>query len=140
MAKQTVKLKKYTDIINEYVAGGTVTPGNLVALGSAGTVVNHNLAGKNHNVMLALEDELQGRGLDTNFAVDEPIQCWVPTPGEEGYVGLNASATTAIGTALTSDGAGKLTVANVSAGDGIIAIALEVKAPTHDGFVKCRFE
>ena len=34
MIRKTIKIKKYSDVIEEYAAGGTITPGHLVALNS----------------------------------------------------------------------------------------------------------
>lgn len=123
MAKQTVKLKKYVDIINEYVAGGAITPGHVVALGSGGTVA----VGAAKTPLIALEDELQGRSIADAFASGEPVQCWTPVRGEEGYLILATSQTIAVGAVLEADAAGHLIALNTGTA---IAVALEAVTTT----------
>jgi len=130
MVKNTIKLKKYVDIINEYKAGGVITSGMLVAVNSVGAVIAHAVAGGVCSKMFALEDELQGRTIKDNFVSGEPVQCWVTVPGEEVNALLADGEDVAIGEVLVSDGAGKLKVATPNASAVIIeqypiAIALE---------------
>ncbi len=104
----TVKLKKYLDVIEEYPAGGAITPGHLIALGSNGKVVVHGDAGENALQMFALEDELQGKGLNEAYAQDEPVQCWVAQRGEIVNAILTTSQTVVVGDWLESAGNGTL--------------------------------
>ena len=106
MAKNTIKLKKYSDVIEEFVAGDAITPGMLVALNASGAVIPHNAADGNAIPMFALEDELQGKTIDDAYAAGDPVQVWVAGRGDI----VNAIAGTAItaGDFLVSDGTGKL--------------------------------
>lgn len=106
MAKNTIKLKKYSDVIEEFVAGAAITPGMLVALNASGAVIPHNAADGNAIPMFALEDELQGKTIDDVYAAGDPVQVWVAGRGDI----VNAIAGTAItaGDFLVSDGTGKL--------------------------------
>ncbi len=111
MAKKTIKLKLYQNIINEFVAGGVITPGMLLVVGSDGKVIAHDTAGAATSKMFALEDELQGRTIDDNFAADEPVQCAVITSGSEVLAILANGGDVAIGDKLTSNGDGRLKAA-----------------------------
>ena len=109
MAKNTIKLKKYLDIINEYTATAVaITPGMLIELITGCKVRAHATAGGNVLQMFALEDELQGKGIDDNYAASDKIQCWVPVRGEEVYAILVDGETVVCGDFLESNGAGLL--------------------------------
>lgn len=130
MAKQTIKLKKYNDIINEYEAGEAITPGMLISVASDGDVDKHASAGGVCEKMFALEDELQGKTIDDDYDADEPVQCWVATPGEEVYAWLANGEDVAIGEILVADGNGKLKAATEDSSGVVveefpIAVALE---------------
>jgi hypothetical protein len=110
MAKNTVVLKDFLKIFEEYVAAGVITPGMLIEYTSAGTVQAHSTAGGNVLTMLALEDELQGNDLDDDYAVGDPVQCWIPMRGAVAYMMIADGEDVSIGDLLESDGAGKLQV------------------------------
>lgn len=109
MAFNTIKLKKYSDVVIEKVAGGTITPGMILELQSAGTVRAHNTAGGNVvPVMVALEDELQGKGIDDNYTSTNPVQIWIPHAGDVFYGILADGETIVKGDLLESKGDGTL--------------------------------
>lgn len=108
MAKNTIKLKKYVDIINEYTAAAAIMPGMLIELITAGTVRAHATAAGNVAKMFALEDELQGNGIDTAYAAADRVQCWNPVPGEEVFAILSDGETVVKGDFLSSNGDGYL--------------------------------
>lgn len=129
MSYNTIKVKKYSDVIEEYVAGGTITPGHLIALNSAGKVVVHAGAGANVLPMFALENELIGESITDDYLITEPVQCWIPYRGDEVYALLADGESVAIGDFLISNGAGALAAwvgesAAVSA-EPVVAVALE---------------
>lgn len=132
MAKNTIKLKKYADVNKEFAAGGTITPGMLISLGSANTVVAHAVAGGTvAPKMFALENELEGEGIDDNYASGDKVQCWITQPGEEVYAILADGENIVIGDKLESKGDGTLrewTPLNSEAAgheNSLVAIALE---------------
>jgi len=130
MAKQTIKLKKYNDIINEYAAGTAITPGMLISLASDGDVDPNSSAGGVCEKMFALEDELQGKTISDAYAIGDPVQCWNATSGEEVLALLADGEDVAIGEVLVSDGTGKLKAATADSSAVVveefpIAIALE---------------
>jgi len=130
MAKNTIKLKKYLDVIDEFIAAGVITPGHLLEIDSAGKVVVHNSAGGNVTPLIALEDELQGRTIDDNFAALEPVQVWGAQRGEVAYMLLANGESVAIGDYLESAGDGTLQAhtgdtAGAIFGNQLVGIALE---------------
>jgi len=127
----TVKLKKYQDINMEFVANAAITPGHLVELMSTNKVRSHATASGNAlPKMFALEDELQGKEIDDDYAADDPVQVWVCQPGEVVNALLKDGETAVIGSPLESAGDGTLQVATAdSTGvyyhNQIVGIALE---------------
>jgi len=125
MGFNTIKLKKYLDIINEYTATAVaITPGMLIELTSANLVQAHSNEGQNVLPMFALEDELQGKGIDDNYAASDKIQCWVAVRGEEVYAILEDGETIVIGDFLESNGAGLLQKHNPDEADSDDAITV----------------
>jgi hypothetical protein len=108
MAKNTIKLKKYLDVIDEYIAAGAITPGHLLQIDSAGKVVVHATAGGNQTPLIALEDELWGKTIDDAFASGDPVQVWTAQRGEVAYMLLKDGENVAIGDYLESAGDGTL--------------------------------
>ncbi len=127
----TVKLKKYQDINIERLAGGIITPGMLLKLGTANTVIAHNVAaGVSLPKLFALEDELQGKTIADTYASGQPVQIWVAQPGEEVNVILADNIDIDIGDYLVSNGDGTLKKYDADSGDEylpgmIVAMALE---------------
>jgi len=110
MGYNTIKIKKYSDVIEEYVAVAAVTPGMLIELTSAGKVQAHSSAGGDVLPMFALENELEGEGVNDEFAADDRIQCWIPYRGDIVYAILADGENASIGSFLESNGAGLLRV------------------------------
>ena len=106
----TIKVKKYSDVIEEFVAAGTITPGMLVELDTTGKVKAHSDEDGNVLPMFALEDELQGKGIDDAYAVSAQIQCWIPGRGDMVYALLEDGEDVEVGEFLESAGNGKLQV------------------------------
>ena len=107
---KTIKLTKYADVIAEYTATAVaILPGKLLELTSSGTVQVHSSAGGNAIAMFALENELEGKGVDTNIAASGKVQCWFPGRGDiVNAVVADGSAAIVIGDFLESNGAGYL--------------------------------
>lgn len=110
MGYNTIKIKKYSDVIEEYVAVAAVTPGMLIELTSAGKVQAHSSAGGDVLPMFALENDLEGEGVNDEFAADDRIQCWIPYRGDIVYAILADGENASIGSFLESNGAGLLRV------------------------------
>lgn len=128
MIRKTIKIKKYSDVIEEYAAGGTITPGHLVALNSAGKVIVHATEAGVILPMFALEDELQGKVIYDTYKEDDRVQVWIPGRGDEVYALLAANESVNIGDYLVSNGGGtlkKLASNNTVADSQIIGFAVE---------------
>lgn len=108
MAYNTIKVKKYSDVIEEKVASAAITPGMLLIIESTGKVKAHNQADMDVFPIFALEDELQGKGIDDAYAANDPVQCWIPYRGDIVNAILADGQKVVIGDPLTSDGYGRL--------------------------------
>lgn len=132
MSFNTIKLKKYSDVIEEIVAHAAITPGMLLELNSDEEVLAHSTAGGiAAPPMFALEDELQGNDIDDDFAAADPVQVWFPYRGDQVYAILADGESVVIGDFLVSDGNGfleKLTVGSAGTTEypnAIVAVSLE---------------
>ncbi len=130
MAFNTVKIKKYADIIEEYGAAAAITPGMLIELASVDTVQVHSTQDGDALAMFALEDELQGNGITDDYAATDRVQCWIPGRGDQVYALLANGETAVVGSWLTSNGDGYLKVQDVQSAQvertlQIVAQALE---------------
>ena len=146
MVKNTIKLKKYSDIIEEYpvATAKTVTPGMLIEMTSTGAIQPHSSAGKFAEKIFALENELEGGNIDTAYAAGDQTQCWVPGRGDQVYAFLADNESASIGSVLESNGAGALQVASVETASGItypgsvVAVALEAIDTTNSAVATAR--
>jgi hypothetical protein len=108
-AKHTVLLKAYSDVFEEFLAGGVIIPGMLVLQDSSNEVVAHNDdAPAFFAPLIALEDDLEGKGIDDAYAEGDPVKCWTPYRGDQFYGILADGEHVAVGDFLESDGAGLL--------------------------------
>lgn len=104
-------------------AGGAIRPGDLIDVNSSGKVVKHPTAGGWAEKAFALEDALQGRSIDDNYAADELVSFTICKPGDIVYAWLSGGEVTTLDDFLTSNGDGALKVA--SSTDQRIAKVLE---------------
>ena len=131
MAKNTIKLKKYSDIIEEYEAEAAITPGMLIEMTDSGTVQAHSNAGQTAEKIFALENELEGEGIDDAYAAEDRVQCWVAGRGDQVNAILADGEDIDIGDKLESNGAGYLQEVVAESAGGItypgsvVAVALE---------------
>lgn len=141
MAKNTIRLKNFLNIINEETANAAIRPGDLIELMSTDKVRKHANAGQNVvPVMFAIENVNIGGDIGDNYAANDKVQAWIPQRGDEVYaIVKDDTVAIVIGDPLESAGDGGLQkhVADVesfeSADPGsitvypqnIVAIALE---------------
>lgn len=136
MAYKTILLKSCCDIRLERAAGGTVTPGHLVQLNSGNTFSVHaSAAQKPAPLMVALEDELQGKGIDDDYVSTyaQRVQAAVLRPGDEFYAILATSQTISIGDKLESAGDGtvrEMALSSVDDPQNPVAVAMEAVTTT----------
>jgi hypothetical protein len=67
-------LLKGRNIHEERVAAGTITPGHFLQLNSAGTVQVNSTALVDKVRIVAVENELEGLGIDDNYAANDLVQ------------------------------------------------------------------
>jgi hypothetical protein len=120
----TIKVKDYTKINEEFTAAAAITPGMLVEETSAGKVQAHSTAAGAAQLMIALEDELQGDEISDAYSSGDPVQVWVPRRGDMANMILASGEDVSIGDALESDGNGRLR-AETSGNVQIVAYATE---------------
>lgn len=108
MARNTIKIKKYSDVVEEMKAAAAITPGFLVEESSAGICRKHSSPSGNAIPMFALEDELQGKTIDEDYSTDDRVQVWIPGRGDMVYALLAVGQNVTVGTFLVSNGDGYL--------------------------------
>jgi len=140
MGYNTIKLKDYLHINEEYNAAAAITPGMLIELNSSGTVQKHASIDTFAMPMFATEDELQGKDITDAYVTGDKVQCWIPTRGDIVYALLLDGQNVSIGDKLVSASGGYLkksesdfaSIESVDAGTDlstrvIIGIALEAQ-------------
>lgn len=102
-------------------AASAIRPGDLVRLTSTDKVQKHGTADGAAVPMFALEDALQGNGIDDNYAADDLVSLGIQVPGDIVYGWLSGGENASIGSLLTSNGDGALKVGT----SNVVAVALE---------------
>jgi len=93
-------------------AGGAIRPGDLIDQASTGKMLKHPTAGGWAEKAFALEDALQGNGIDDNYATDDLVSFTICKPGDIVYAWLSGGETVTLDDFLTSNGDGALKVAS----------------------------
>src|SRR3990167_1803540 len=108
MATNKTILLKGDPLRKEREAGGAITPGDLIKVGSDGKVVVHATAGGNAQRALAIENDLAGEEIGDAYASGERVQYLVCRRGDEVMALLKASENVVVGDFLESAGDGTL--------------------------------
>lgn len=116
----TIKLKNYLNVFEEYEANAGITPGHLIEVMSTGKVRVHAAADGNCLPMFAIEDDLQGKTIDEAYVAADRVQCWIPQRGDQVNAILADEETVAIGDFLVSAGGGELKKFDVAASAAVI--------------------
>jgi hypothetical protein len=109
----------------ERIANAAITPGDLVEVMSTGKLRRHGTMGGPGQIAFALENDLAGKDIATDYAANDTVQYGVFESGAEVYAWLQINESCVIGDFLESDGLGKLQVASTPIEGSNIAIALE---------------
>lgn len=140
MANNTILLKG--DLGRRYEegrvkSGSTIYPGMLIEKHTDGTLMPHANAGLSALLLVAIEDGLQGRTIDTPYTTTELVRYIHLAPGDVVQMILKDGQTSVIGApGLSSNGDGKLRV-GVSGTDALLFEAVEVIAASgSDEFVQ----
>jgi hypothetical protein len=105
-------------------AGGTITPGDLVALASDNEVDRQNSADAAAALLFALENDIGGDDLDHDYAAGEVVQIHRAKSGDIIFAWLADGMDVDIGDFLSAAAGGSLGELN-TAGDNPLAMALE---------------
>jgi hypothetical protein len=105
---KTISVKDFTNIQEEYVANAAFDPGHLVEIMSTGKVRKHATAGGTAERMFAIENELEGRGVDDAYAAGDRAQVRIFRAGDVVNAILADGENVSIGTKLQSNGDGTL--------------------------------
>ena len=109
MQYRTIMLKDYSSIFEEILTSGIVTPGMLVETDTDGYVLAHSTAGGNTERMFAVQDQMQGKTINDNYASGVKAQVWIPGRGDQVFAILVDGGTAVpIGGLLESAGGGFL--------------------------------
>lgn len=109
----------------EALAGGAISPGHLLQLGSDSKVVVHDNAGGIGETLFAMEDALQGNSIDDNYSSGDRVSLVIANRGDVIYAWLAAGDVTAVGDHLVSQGNGTLHVPGSDDIEHVLAVALE---------------
>lgn len=115
----------------EAIAGGTITPGMLLAYTAAGAIVAHAQAGDNAMPYFALEYDLTGRDIDDNYAEDDQVLFEAGYPGAQYYAIIADNENIAFDDPLTSNGDG--TLREAVAGEHVVARSRSLDAVAPSG-------
>jgi len=115
----TVKTNGYY-MAEEAIANAAITPGHLLDLMSTGKVRVHPTPGGNADKIFAIEDDMQGNGIDDAYAADDRVFYRAYQRGDEVYALLANGEDVSIGDYLESAGDGTLQkyVADISGSSG----------------------
>jgi hypothetical protein len=109
MSYKSVIVKNYSNVFEEFVAATAILPGMLVEqTPAAATVRVHSTSSGPAIPMFAIEDALQGKGIDDAYATGDEVRVWIPGRGDKVYAMIADEENIAIGDRLVSDGAGRL--------------------------------
>lgn len=136
MALKTIIIKGRDKAIRkEGKAIAAITPGELIEIAPTG-VQRHSTAVGNAARTFAVENELFGKDIDTDYAIADQVLYGAMPPGSEVYALLEASsAAVIIGDFLTSAGDGSLRKQAAAAAtpdtarEAVVAQAIEAVTP-----------
>lgn len=107
--RKVLLVNKENCIVKELVAAGTITPGHLLAITSAGKYAVHPTAGGRALTVFAEAADYNGKGIDDNYVANDNVFAWICARGSEVNALVAAAApAVAVGDYLASAGDGTL--------------------------------
>ena len=128
MAKETILLKNYSSVFLELAADGTITPGDLLELTSTNAVQRHATAAGKHAWLFAVEDALQGRGINDNYIATDKVKVWVAGRGDVVNARLMDEENVVIGDYVESAGGGITSTGKVKKWTNGVIVGIVVEA------------
>jgi hypothetical protein len=104
---------------DEKIAAGTITPGMLIELTSSGTVQAHSTEGGRAERAFAVENDLLGKVVGTNYSATERVQIAHVLPGRLVNALIQLGEAGSIGDELVSGGDGTLINASSLSSTGL---------------------
>jgi len=128
----TVLLKVFSNNREERHAAGTISPGMFIERDSSGEFIAQSAALASDEIMIAVEDDLQGHGMSDDYSSGDRVFFVHLYPGDEVNALITTAENLAIGDDLEFTGDGKLReyTSGVKVAKAIQAIASAV-AGTH---------
>lgn len=83
MAIKTIRVKDAHMVRLEFQAAGTIKPGHIIQENSGGNAVVHSTSGGDMEGIVAIEDALYGKNIDTNYTSGNRVQAVCCSPGDE---------------------------------------------------------
>jgi len=131
LSKNMIQIKNIGGIAYEEREAGEalIYPGMLCRVDSDGNVCKANTEGGKVEVLVAIEDSLQGKTVDDAYTLGNPVRLVRFRPGEEFHVRQHGHTSITEGEQLVSKGDGTARSASDSGsyGDTAFAVALETQ-------------
>jgi len=118
----------------ELVAASTISPGMLCEVIAAGTVQAHSLEGGRAERLIAMEDALQGNGVDTDYSADDPVSLAIARPGETWNLLMASGEDGAPGAPVVSKGDGTVGCVDNVPSSGVITQVIGYIDPSEAAF------
>lgn len=136
MARRVIALLGGPPVVDEQEAAlGAITPGHLLELAPTG-VQKNTAAAANVAPMFALERDELGKDIDEAYAIGDYVKTGVFHPGQRVYAFLASGQNVAKGAYLTTNNAGLLTAAGVTAALRIAQALEAVDASAADARIR----
>lgn len=114
---KTIALKA-PGVREELTASEAITPGHLVEFGGTDDIQKHASAGGDAQPLIAVENDVVGDDISTDYASGEEAQVDAPHAGAVYYMWLNNGENVSRGDFLESAGNGKLQAVGTASSSG----------------------
>lgn len=114
----SIIIKDWTSVRDEANAAEVITPGQFVTKNADGEFKKNATAGAAGPVIVALEDELQGKTIEDDYAIDAPVQGWYARRGAQVLAKVLAGFVPAVGDSVQISATGNLEVLTEAATTG----------------------
>ena len=125
MANTIVTGSRYKKIQSAVAHDGNIKPGMLIELMSTGKVQRQATRGANCEILIAVEDGLQGGNLTTAYTADNVVDSIIPERGTQSQILLKLGENVVIGDKLCAAGSGLVEKKTSTYTE--LAVALEAK-------------
>ena len=96
----TIRVKCYNNVFYEYESASTIKPGYICKLNSSLKLTLHG--SEPGIIMVAVEDSLQGKTINDDYASGDVVKVVVPSPGD--IIAMRCSSAVAAGDPVVPDG------------------------------------